>query len=443
MTAFMDYLTPSVSCRRPRVQPLLALILVMTIAGTGLLIPGIPMKASAQEAKNGLPIVTLDALDPAQWSVSSLRLAPGQTIRITNRGFAPHTFTVTEWGISVELPSLQTVTVTVPANLTVGDVYSFFCSVGDHRREGQQGTIEIISPEEAIADADPAGTSAATTITLSDDYTFSPSTLNVAAGSFLQLANTGVLEHHFVVDEWNMNVTVPPGETTIVRVPSNVPPGMTYTFYCTVPGHREKGMQGTITVDAGSARQTGSIHAADARVSDRDLLALIPDPSMFGDGWELMRSGDARAISPELASLDVRIFPGNGQSAVYLGPDGSRAIVILLPLVVSTAPTNQVEDAMFSVQSELMKQWDTDLSGSSTPVQSGTPEGCDLVGRQTGLVELTLLPAAWTSCQMRGPGIAIFVSVEGTVDGKTGTAASDAIVQRIIGQAASGKDDHA
>ncbi|CAN0465795.1 unnamed protein product, partial [Phaeothamnion confervicola] len=100
-----------------------------------------------------LPAVQLDALDPAQWSLSALRLAPGQVLQITNRGIDPHAFTVTEWGISVDLPSLETVTVTVPADATIGETVTFFCSVGDHRRQGQQGTITIVSPEEAIADA--------------------------------------------------------------------------------------------------------------------------------------------------------------------------------------------------------------------------------------------------------------------------------------------------
>jgi plastocyanin len=416
-----------------RTRPIL-LAIGLLLALTPLIL-GTAGSAIHAQPETTLPIVQLDALDPSQWSLSSLRLAPGQVLHITNRGIDPHTFTVAEWGISVDLPSLETVSVTVPDDVQPGDTFTFYCSVGDHRRQGQQGTITIVSPEEARADATPAASTDAATITLNDDFTFSPSDLTVQAGSFLQLVNAGVLEHHFVVDEWGMNVTVAPGETTVVRIPGNITPGSTFTFYCSVPGHRDKGMQGTITVDAGSTAPDGTIDRSGATVSARDLLALIPDPATIGEGWKELRNGDARAVSSTLGALDVRIFPGEGRSAVYIGPDGSRAIVIILPLVVSNVPTNQVEDAMFSVQSAFMGAWDIDYSSDTAYSSLPTPPGCDIVSRTRGITELYTLPAGSTSCQMRGPGIAIFVAVEGEVDGKSGVEASDDLVRRIIANA--------
>ncbi|MGC4193194.1 MAG: cupredoxin domain-containing protein [Thermomicrobiales bacterium] len=390
--------------------------------------------AQAQDPPD-LPVVQLDALDPARWSLSALRLAPGQTIQITNRGVQPHTFTVAEWGISVDLPSLEPVTVTVPDDVEAGQTFTFFCSVGDHRRQGQQGTITIVSPEDAIADATPVADDGATTITMSDDFRFTPASLTVEAGTFLQIANAGVLEHHFVVDEWNVNVTVAPGASTVIRVPDTIEAGSTFTFYCSVPGHRDGGMQGTITVTAGSAGPNGTIGRSGMTVPDDDLLALIPEPALLGEGWEKLRDGNARAVSSNLDALDVRIFPGDGRGAAYIGPDGSRAIVVVLPLVVSDVPTNQVSDAMFAVQSALMPDWDTDFSNSAYSTLPNPP-GCDLVSRTSGITELYTLPAGSTSCQMRGPGIAIVVAVEGTVNGKSGVAASDEIVRQIIANAA-------
>jgi len=392
--------------------------------------------AQASEAST-LPVVSLDALDPAQWSLSSLRLAPGQPLSITNRGVAPHTFTVAEWGISVDLPSLETVTVTVPADAKPGESFTFFCSVGNHRQQGQQGTITIVSPEEAIAAATLVSDAAPTTITMRDDYTFTPSSLSVNAGSFLQLVNTGVLEHHFVVDAWTMNVTVAPGQTTIVRVPDDAAPGTAVEFYCSVPGHRDKGMQGTLTIEAGPPGDAGAPNERpDSSVSDSDLLSLVPPASMLGKGWRLLRDGDALALSPTLGSIDVRIFPGNGRSAIYLGPDGSRVAIILLPLAVASVPTNQVESAMFDVQAAFMTGWSIDTSPRAAYATAPNPPGCDIVSRTSGVTDLYTLPAGSTSCQMRGPGIAIFVAVEGTVEGLTGVAASDELVRRIIAGAA-------
>ncbi|MGB3327973.1 MAG: cupredoxin domain-containing protein [Thermomicrobiales bacterium] len=414
------------------VRPLLGLLLVLLPL---LASPAAHGARAVAPSGADLPVVRLDALDPSQWSLSSLRLAPGQKLEVTNRGLDPHTFTVAEWGVSIDLPSLETVTVTVPETVQPGQVFMFYCAVGDHRRQGQQGMITIVSADDARADATPAPLTDEPTITLADDFTFTPASISAPAGSFIRLVNTGVLEHHFVVDEWNMNVTVPPGETTVIRVPGDVAPGTSLTFYCSMPGHRDRGMQGTITVEKGTSGPTGSIDLSGAQVSDNELLALIPAPESLGPGWSELRNGDAQAISPDLNALDVRIFPGDGRSAVYIGPDGAHAVVIVLPLVVSNVPTNQVESGMFSVQQVFMQSWETDVLGNTAYSTMPNPPGCDIVSRTTGITKLYTLPAGSTSCQMRGPGIAIFVAVEGVVDGRSGVEASDELVRRIIADA--------
>ena len=47
------------------------------------------------------------------------------------------------------------------------------------------------------------------------------------------------------LDKLGISVSLPPGETQKVVI--NAPPG-TYEFYCNVPGHKEAGMVGTLTV---------------------------------------------------------------------------------------------------------------------------------------------------------------------------------------------------
>lgn len=63
----------------------------------------------------------------------------------------------------------------------------------------------------------------------------------------LTLENTGALDHSFVIDELNVKIeNVKPGGTgTTTFTPSKAG---TYTFYCNVPGHKEAGMTGTLTV---------------------------------------------------------------------------------------------------------------------------------------------------------------------------------------------------
>lgn len=74
--------------------------------------------------------------------------------------------------------------------------------------------------------------------------------LTVAVGGTIDIYNSGVLEHNFAIEGYNdaTPVDLPTGgEHVMWTVPADLAPG-TYTFYCTVPGHRAAGMEGTITI---------------------------------------------------------------------------------------------------------------------------------------------------------------------------------------------------
>lgn len=79
------------------------------------------------------------------------------------------------------------------------------------------------------------------------EFEFIPNTLSAPADTevTVQLENVGTIEHDFTVDEANLTVLVPATETGSGTF--ELPAG-TYTFYCSVPGHREAGMEGTLTV---------------------------------------------------------------------------------------------------------------------------------------------------------------------------------------------------
>jgi len=75
---------------------------------------------------------------------------------------------------------------------------------------------------------------------------FSASTLTGSAGVVVVwFANRDLFWHTFTVDELGVDLKVPVGGARTVSF--NAPPG-TYSYYCGVPGHREAGMQGTLTV---------------------------------------------------------------------------------------------------------------------------------------------------------------------------------------------------
>lgn len=69
-------------------------------------------------------------------------------------------------------------------------------------------------------------------------------------GEVLELRITGVAgTHGFAVPELGINVTIAPGETVTVVIPTDTEG--TFSFFCSIPcgsGHRD--MTGTITIEA-------------------------------------------------------------------------------------------------------------------------------------------------------------------------------------------------
>jgi len=413
---------------------ILALLLLMMPIAFGRSLHG-PSDAAAQDT-SALPPIEFDALDPNQWSVSSLVVAPGQAILVTNRGVQTHTFTVLEWGIDVPLPSLETVEIAVPSDVRPGETYAFFCSEPGHRALDQEGTIMIVTPEEILAGSDPVtGDPESERLFLEtrDDFSWSIPALQLAPGQILELRNPGVLEHHFVVDEWSINETISAGETKLVQVPDNLQEGQTFVFYCSVPGHREQGMEGSITV-VGQTRtipNAGGLPTND-RIRGAELGRFLPDAGILGPGWSQVRSGNARAVIPELEDANATIFPGEGRGAAYIGPAGSRATIVVLPFTVSTVPTNQIEDAISTIQLAMMQEWETDLNRQATLDRIEPPVGCDLANRAIGITRVHTLPAGSTVCQLRSAGVVIFVAIEGTVGEWTSIEAADQVIVRLL-----------
>lgn len=72
--------------------------------------------------------------------------------------------------------------------------------------------------------------------------------LTAAPGDTITLQNDGASLHDFVVDELGIDVDMPPGQTVTVTVPDDVAPGE-YEFICSVPGHAQAGMVGTLVIE--------------------------------------------------------------------------------------------------------------------------------------------------------------------------------------------------
>jgi len=82
------------------------------------------------------------------------------------------------------------------------------------------------------------------------EFAYAPPELSIpsAGSTTIALANVGIVEHDFTIDELDFVIAVPIGET-VEGTLTDVEPG-TYRFYCTVPGHEANGMVGELVVTA-------------------------------------------------------------------------------------------------------------------------------------------------------------------------------------------------
>ncbi|MGH2617367.1 MAG: cupredoxin domain-containing protein [Thermomicrobiales bacterium] len=118
----------------------------------------------------------------------------------------------------------------------------------------------IYPPTETAAAASPVAThaaapaatpvAAATAVTVEMvDIDFNPNELTIAANTdvTVRLPNLGATAHNFHIDPLDIHSEdVPPGAETTVAI--NAAAG-DYEYYCSIPGHRQAGMVGTLHVE--------------------------------------------------------------------------------------------------------------------------------------------------------------------------------------------------
>lgn len=80
------------------------------------------------------------------------------------------------------------------------------------------------------------------------DLAFDPSAITIDAGDpvNLRLVNRGQVFHDLTIPDLDVTLAAEPGETVTTGITVDTPG--TYEFLCTVPGHADAGMRGTLTV---------------------------------------------------------------------------------------------------------------------------------------------------------------------------------------------------
>ncbi|TFD03127.1 hypothetical protein E3T25_07285 [Cryobacterium sandaracinum] len=78
------------------------------------------------------------------------------------------------------------------------------------------------------------------------EFSFTPAALTAVAGeTTIRFTNKGTTGHDLLIDELHVHLMADAGET--VEADVTLAPG-TYAVYCSIPGHRSGGMEGTLTV---------------------------------------------------------------------------------------------------------------------------------------------------------------------------------------------------
>lgn len=107
----------------------------------------------------------------------------------------------------------------------------------------------VASPEASPV-ASPSAAAAGISL-IAKDIAFDPTEITIAASDLpvtITMENTGAAEHDFVIDALDIKVVSAPGETVEIEIPAGTAPGE-YQYYCSVPGHKEAGMVGTLIVE--------------------------------------------------------------------------------------------------------------------------------------------------------------------------------------------------
>lgn len=101
--------------------------------------------------------------------------------------------------------------------------------------------------DDAVAGSAHATDAQMLELTGTDVLAFTPHRVTVAAGEVVvELTSQPAAPHTFTIEELDDREVVRADGGQTARGTVELEPG-TYTFYCSIPGHRQAGMEGTLT----------------------------------------------------------------------------------------------------------------------------------------------------------------------------------------------------
>lgn len=113
-----------------------------------------------------------------------------------------------------------------------------------------------VAPEKTESSTEATPTTQAPTSKITEisvvgtEFSFSPSNISVKAGEQVRITfrNNGRAPHNLILDGLGAGTkTITGGQTDIVEF--TAPSSGTYTFFCSISGHRAAGMEGSLQVE--------------------------------------------------------------------------------------------------------------------------------------------------------------------------------------------------
>jgi plastocyanin len=96
--------------------------------------------------------------------------------------------------------------------------------------------------------AGPVAANARRIAVVADQLRFAPASISATAGEEVAVGLTSVdVLHDFVIDDLDVHVSADAGASQEAALDTSRPG--TYTYYCSVEGHRAAGMEGTLVVE--------------------------------------------------------------------------------------------------------------------------------------------------------------------------------------------------
>jgi plastocyanin len=127
--------------------------------------------------------------------------------------------------------------------LAIAAIFGLAVGCGGDDDDDDTAATEATTTEEAAA-----GGGGATSVSMTE-YAFDPSDLTVSKGDVIEVTNDGELPHNMTVEGQDLATSdLDPGASQQLEVGHRLLPAGNYEFICTIPGHAEQGMRGTLEV---------------------------------------------------------------------------------------------------------------------------------------------------------------------------------------------------